>query len=104
MNTENEVKPTNETEAGMVSHSFSTALLSERSVPEPKRGLEFLHRRIIYPDTKTPARMIVTAIRKGGVYYRFLGGGGKEFVTMARWPFVAASLDNVQGHSRGEKI
>jgi hypothetical protein len=60
--------------------------------PEPKRGVMFLHRRIIYPDTKTPAKMIVTAVRKGCVYYRFFGGGGHEFATRERWPQIAAAI------------
>lgn len=59
-----------------------------------KRGLVFLHKRIIYPDTKTPAKMVVTCVRNGGIYYRFLGGGGHEYVTLERWPHVAASVPN----------
>lgn len=66
----------------------------------PKRGLVFLHKRIIYPDTKTPAKMVVTCVRNGGIYYRFLGGGGHEYVTLERWPHVAASMPNSRHEPR----
>lgn len=64
----------------------------EMETPKPKRGLVLLHKRIIYPDINTPAKMVVTCLRSGVIYYRFLGGGGHEYVTLERWPHVAAPL------------
>lgn len=88
------MKPTNENSAA--TQAVATGDLFGPPPVNPKRGLVFLHKRIIYPDTKTPAKMVVTCVRNGGIYYRFLGGGGHEYVTLERWPHVAASVPNVE--------
>jgi len=41
----------------------------------PKVGLRFAHRRIIEADSRAPMLFVVSAVRRGVVYYRPVDGG-----------------------------
>lgn len=49
---------------------------------KPARGVTFEHARVLNPDN-SPMVFRVTAIRRGYVYYRPTGGGGKQCTPLA---------------------
>lgn len=58
----------------------------------PKVGARFLHRRVLGADNK-PALYIVTAIRRGVVYYKQPDETkARECVPLGEWPKVCAEL------------
>jgi hypothetical protein len=68
--------------------------ISALPAPTPKRGVEFLHRRVLDPnDHMKPARYVVTTVRQGYVYYKFAdGSGGSECCAIDRWSTIAAGI------------
>jgi hypothetical protein len=64
------------------------------AAPTPKRGVEFLHSRLLdAEDPAKPARCVVTAVRQGCVYYKFADRRGRgEYCTLERWPLIASAI------------
>jgi hypothetical protein len=61
----------------------------------PKPGTVFEHARILTEDYSGRAVCVVTAVRRGCVYYTVNGSGRSlEYATLERWPQVCHRVIN----------
>lgn len=66
--------------------------MSETTIQKPKRGMRFIHARILNPD-KSPAECTVTSVRQGAVWYK-VGDESKahEWADILRWPKICKEV------------